>query len=27
VFGVPHRGWRYRCHGYHDRYGHYHCYR
>jgi hypothetical protein len=27
VFGVPHRGWRYRCHGYHDRYGHYQCYR
>jgi hypothetical protein len=27
VFGVPHRGWRYHCHGYHDRYGHYHCYR
>src|SRR5215475_12066452 len=27
VFGVPHRGWRYHCYGYHDRYGRYHCYR
>jgi len=27
VFGVPHRGWRYHCHGYRDRYGYYHCYR
>jgi hypothetical protein len=27
VFGVPHRGWRHRCHGYHDRYGNFHCYR
>jgi hypothetical protein len=27
VFGVPHRGWRHRCRGYRDRYGHFHCYR
>jgi hypothetical protein len=27
VFGVPHRRWHHRCHGYRDRYGHSHCYR
>jgi hypothetical protein len=27
VFGVPHRGWRYRCHGYRDQSGYFHCYR
>jgi hypothetical protein len=27
VFGVPHRGWRHRCHGYRDRSGYFHCYR
>jgi hypothetical protein len=27
VFGVPHRGWHHRCHGYRDRYGYFHCYR
>jgi hypothetical protein len=26
VFGVPHRHW-HQCHGYYNRYGHYHCYR
>jgi hypothetical protein len=25
IFGVPHR--HYRCHGFRDRYGHFHCYR
>ena len=29
VFGIPDRGYRrgYRCHGYYDRYDHFHCYR
>jgi hypothetical protein len=27
IFGVPHRGWHHRCHGYRDGYGHFHCYR
>ncbi|MBR0697111.1 hypothetical protein [Bradyrhizobium lablabi] len=29
VFGIPDRGWHrgHRCRGYHDGYGHFHCYR
>jgi hypothetical protein len=27
IFGVPHRPWRHHCRGFHDRYGHFHCYR
>ena len=27
VFGVPHRGWRHRCHGYRDQSGYFRCYR
>ncbi len=27
VLGIPHRHWRHGCHGFHDRYGHFHCYR
>jgi hypothetical protein len=27
VLGIPHRHYYHHCHGFHDRYGHFHCYR
>jgi hypothetical protein len=27
VLGIPHRGWRHYCNGYHDGYDRFHCYR